>query len=47
MPWVNKEMCTGCGICIDECTVGAISMDEDIAFIDEDNQKKLKLIWPG
>ncbi|MBW1701801.1 MAG: 4Fe-4S binding protein [Deltaproteobacteria bacterium] len=37
MPWVNKEMCTGCGICIDECTVGAISMDEDIAFIDEDN----------
>jgi len=22
MPWVNKEMCTGCGICIDECTVG-------------------------
>jgi len=37
MPWVNKEMCTGCGICIDECYVGAISMDEDIAFIDEDN----------
>lgn len=35
MPWVSKEMCTGCQICIDECSVGAISMNEDIAFIDE------------
>ena len=24
MPWVNKEMCTGCGICIGECPVDAI-----------------------
>jgi ferredoxin len=37
MPWVNKEMCIGCGICIDECCVGAISMNEAIAFIDEDD----------
>ena len=37
MPWINKEMCTGCGTCIDECYVGAISMEDDIAFIDEDN----------
>ncbi|MBW1737151.1 MAG: 4Fe-4S binding protein [Deltaproteobacteria bacterium] len=44
MPWVNKEMCTGCGICIDECTVGAISMDEDIAFIDED-KVEANLAW--
>ena len=35
MPWVNKEMCTGCQICVSECYVGAISMDEDIAFINE------------
>jgi len=37
MPWISKEMCTGCQICVDECCVGAISMDEgeDIAFIKE------------
>lgn len=37
MPWVNEEMCTGCGVCVDECTVGAISVKENSAFIDEDN----------
>jgi MinD superfamily P-loop ATPase len=36
MPWVNKEMCTGCGICIDECYVKAIAIIENIAFLDED-----------
>jgi len=37
MPWVKKDMCTGCGICVDECIAGAISMmDEGVAFIDED-----------
>jgi len=36
MPWINKELCTGCQICVDECSVGAISMKEDIAFIKED-----------
>ncbi|ACN17439.1 putative ferredoxin [Desulforapulum autotrophicum HRM2] len=36
MPWINKELCTGCQTCIDECSVEAISMEEDIAFIDED-----------
>lgn len=36
MPWINREMCTGCQICVDECSVGAISMEEDIAFINED-----------
>lgn len=35
MPWINKEMCTGCQMCVDECCVGAISMDEGIAFINE------------
>ncbi len=29
MPWINKEMCTGCLTCVDECSVGAISMDEE------------------
>ncbi len=36
MPWINKELCTGCQTCIDECSVEAISMEEDIAFINED-----------
>ena len=35
MPWINKEMCTGCEICVDECTVGVISMIEDSAVINE------------
>jgi len=36
MPWINKELCTGCQTCIDECSVEAIMMEEDIAFINED-----------
>ncbi|RLC27490.1 MAG: ferredoxin [Deltaproteobacteria bacterium] len=36
MPWINKELCTGCQTCVDECSVGAISTEEDIAFIKED-----------
>ncbi|WP_319406112.1 4Fe-4S binding protein [uncultured Desulfosarcina sp.] len=36
MPWINKELCTGCQICVDKCSVGAISMEEEIAFIKED-----------
>ena len=36
MPWISKELCTGCQICLDECCVDAISMQDDIAFIIED-----------
>ncbi len=36
MPWINKELCTGCQTCVDECYVGAISMEKDFAFIKED-----------
>lgn len=35
MPWIKKELCTGCEICVNECRVGAISMDEGIALIHE------------
>jgi len=36
MPWVNEEMCVGCGICIEECPVDAISLkDSDTAAIDD------------
>jgi ferredoxin len=33
MPWIDDTRCTGCGICIDECPVGAIEMEEDTAHI--------------
>ncbi|MEA3452025.1 MAG: 4Fe-4S binding protein [Bacteroidota bacterium] len=36
MPWINKELCTGCQICVDECSVEAISMEEDVAYIQQD-----------
>ena len=28
-------MCTGCGTCIEECPAGAMSLQEDVAVIDE------------
>lgn len=37
MPWVSNEMCTGCGICVEECCADAISMDGETASIDEDD----------
>ncbi len=33
---VNKEKCTGCGICVNACPVGAISMVDGKARIDND-----------
>lgn len=36
MPWINSEICTGCGICVSECSAGAIWMEEDTAVIDDD-----------
>ena len=28
MPWINQDMCTGCGMCISICSVDAIQNDE-------------------
>jgi len=33
MPWIDKASCMGCGICIDECPVDAISMNDNTAEI--------------
>ena len=33
MPWIEKESCTGCGVCVDECPVDAISMKMEEAEI--------------
>ncbi len=34
MPWVDQERCIGCGICVDICPTGAISVKEGKAGID-------------
>ena len=37
VPWINEDMCTGCGVCVDECRVGAITVHENgKAAINED-----------
>jgi ferredoxin len=37
MPWVSEDMCVGCGVCVDDCPVGAIILKEDQkAIINED-----------
>lgn len=36
MPWIKKDLCIACGICIRECPVQAISKEEKSARIDED-----------
>lgn len=35
MPWIKKEYCIACGVCLNECPVGAISMEDHTAQIDE------------
>ena len=37
MPWVDEDICVGCGICVEECSVDAIGMENGKAII---NMKK-------
>ena len=34
MPWINKDGCVGCGICVEKCPVNAITMEDEKAKID-------------
>ena len=36
MPWIDKEKCTGCEICVDECPVDTILMFDSKADIEMD-----------
>ncbi len=33
---VDRDMCTGCELCVDSCPVGAIEMVDGAASIDQD-----------
>ena len=34
MPWVDEELCNGCGLCVEECPVDTIVMNGDVADIE-------------
>ena len=34
MPWIDKDKCVGCGICVEKCPVEAIAMEDEKAIID-------------
>ena len=37
MPWINEDLCVGCGVCVDDCPVGALTLEENRkATINED-----------
>ncbi len=38
MPWVNQDLCAGCGICVDECPTGAIEQEESRKVVINDDK---------
>ncbi|MGC9308591.1 MAG: DUF362 domain-containing protein, partial [Thermoplasmatota archaeon] len=37
MPWIDKDGCIGCGICVEECPVNTIYMEDGKAQINMEN----------
>ena len=35
MPFVKNELCVGCGVCVEECPLEAIHMEDGIAVVDQ------------
>jgi len=35
MAVINKELCTGCGVCLKYCTVAAVRLKDEIAVVDQ------------
>ena len=38
MPWVNQDLCVGCGVCVDECPTEAITQDQSSKAIINDDK---------
>ncbi len=38
MPWVNEDLCTGCCVCVEECPVDAISLNENEKAVIDDQK---------
>ena len=36
MPWVNQELCTGCGTCVEQCPAEAVSLVDEKATINDE-----------
>lgn len=36
MIYVDREQCTGCALCLDACSSGALALHDDVAFIDQE-----------
>ena len=39
MPWIKRETCTGCRLCIDQCPVQAIDFNPNYGFVETDEAK--------
>ncbi len=37
MPWIDQDKCVGCGICVEECSVNALTMEGGKAEINIDD----------
>ena len=42
MPWINQDMCAGCGICVEYCPTGAIRQEKPAKFYIIDDDKCIR-----